>query len=428
MFEYNGLVVNKDAVQKVTLASALYGYVAGQDTVEVSATAITHIHNGMRVGKAIRRSLKAKDIALDDTTISNMGEYMARTEVPDCWKTYGFREEIDWDDGDFGDDGSCYWGDYASARTSLECDPQFHAMTFWNEHGYGSGRAWILERSGIYWIFNGYCDEWISNVSASAAAILAVHLTEATQRLHVALHCYIQSPPFMYINSNSGYAILPADMAIPPQHLPEEYGFTKEYRCKVNIRDVEFVQCDDDSATCEWCGDSIYREDGYWVEDCEYVCEDCSNQYTHYCDICHTYHHNDNCTLVNTGGGDNEWMCGKRMEREGVFVCEECNEMYIDNQWHVIGEDTNVCEDCFESMDVKQCVCCDEYHETDTMHATKDETEYICQHCKDSNVFICCQCDHIIANKWLVTHTDGNEYCDDCHATIQPRLIEVPVQ
>lgn len=60
----------------------------------------------------------------------------------------------DWDAGDFGDSGSCYWEERAPARELIR-DDGGGAIRFY-KNGKGIARAWIMPKDDGYIIFNGY--------------------------------------------------------------------------------------------------------------------------------------------------------------------------------------------------------------------------------------------------------------------------------
>lgn len=70
-------------------------------------------------------------------------------------KTYEFDiSQEDWQDGEFGDEGSCYWGCRSPARKLIR-DNGGGAIRFFREDE-GYARAWIYPIDNGYAVFNGY--------------------------------------------------------------------------------------------------------------------------------------------------------------------------------------------------------------------------------------------------------------------------------
>ena len=89
--------------------------------------------------------------------------------------TIDFTNEFDWRPGDFGDHGSCFWGDNYPARKVME-ENDVLAIRFYNEDGKGFGRAWLYELSTDAWVlFNAYGPE-----CPEAASVFAMQMERNT--------------------------------------------------------------------------------------------------------------------------------------------------------------------------------------------------------------------------------------------------------
>jgi hypothetical protein len=99
--------------------------------------------------------------------ISEIGNIARANIVPSKEYYMDFDDELDWEDGEFGDSGSCYWGDRWGARNMLRDHGSF-AIRFFNrritpvsnkEKFDGFGRAWIVPDipfEGSMVTFNAY--------------------------------------------------------------------------------------------------------------------------------------------------------------------------------------------------------------------------------------------------------------------------------
>ena len=194
------------------------------------------------------------DIKLKPKQKSEIGNIARRHLLVKEAYTIDFTTHFDWDAGDFGDSGSCFWGANYGAREIME-EEGVIAIRFYDEDGRGSGRAWLYELSNDAWVlFNAYgleCPE--------VASIFAAKLKEDTgdtweyeQMDHLQINGI--SRGFVYINNS-------------PQIVYRE-GYDHEL-CVDLDWDIPYFLCAD-------CEDWVHEDELYYDEDYdESLCESC---------------------------------------------------------------------------------------------------------------------------------------------------------
>lgn len=81
---------------------------------------------------------------------------------------------IDWDAGDFGDDGSCYWTTNKVARPALNDDPYTGALRFWSgddDDAHGIARCWVTRCDEHVIVWNAYGLNAVTCARVLAAAL-----------------------------------------------------------------------------------------------------------------------------------------------------------------------------------------------------------------------------------------------------------------
>ena len=77
--------------------------------------------------------------------------------------------------------------------------------------------------------------------------------------------------------------------------------------CECEFGDSDSVEY----RTCDCCGTRFYCEDGYWVDDTDFVCPNCEETETFVCEICNERFYNS----------DKHWD-----EKISGYVCNNCYE------------------------------------------------------------------------------------------------------
>ena len=211
--------------------------------------------------------------------------------------TFDFTHVFDWQAGDFGDKGSCFWTCHVSAKDMLY-DNDARAVRFYNYAG-GYARAWVAPYGNGVVVFNGYGLETLS-----IARILS-HKWGAYYK-KVTLDNNQQDSGTLFINGGSGYFVGPQDEVMATDHI-----------------DLEWEDINDNSNCCSNCDSRIEEGDGYFTH------------YDWYCEGCHS---------------DLFFLC------EG---CEGCEEYFSNDEHHLIN-DTSLCDACLLD-NYTECYSCNEY-------------------------------------------------------------------
>jgi hypothetical protein len=211
---------------------------------------------------------------------------------------FDFVDQFDWEAGDFGDDGSCYWGKHAGARQMLADNGAF-AVRFFDAHGDGIGRAWLYETRIAAWVlWNGY---GLSSGTLTIARVLAAHFGTTYKKIF--LNNRGLDNGMLWINGGAGY-VLGAQADIEPL---ETYNFRWD--------DVHVYRCYS-------CGDSVAHDDVHFGGDDEPYCESCCWEIWESCERCGHYCYRDDINIVDGGNG---YVCDSCLNRYYAF-CDNCDE------------------------------------------------------------------------------------------------------
>jgi hypothetical protein len=225
---------------------------------------------------------KRHQIKLTPSQVSELGN-IARRNASDA-KTYilDFNRTIDWSHGDFGDRGSCYWGDKIGALDMIRDNGGYairawkmnttlpdgeRPLTYDNVSGYA--RAWIAPISDnrlVLW--NGY-----GETSLTFARLLALKFACAYKRISLTNNG--SDGGTLWINGGGSSYIIGAWPKIE----------------KVTDHDLQWEESDDDYVVCHACDERLsedtrylaYARSGaeyYYCGDCSFECARCGNYYS----------------------------------------------------------------------------------------------------------------------------------------------------
>jgi len=280
---------------------------------------------GEYVGSFCKRAAKyyyqEHGIKFDSDFLGRIGGLVGENTTHHKDYIFDYDDRLDWQDGDFGDDGSCFWSCHKSARFALR-DYGAYAIRFY-EGGYyrqGIGRAWIVPQDDKYFCFNAYGDYELPEV----AQVLSAHLGLSYRRID--LTNYNCTSGDLYINSGRGYAL---------GSEPEVNGLSF-WDFGIDVPSM---------STCAHCDEAFYDDDLYRVNGGDLVCESCLDEHYSYCDRCEEY----------------------RIDRDfvedtvGDYICDSCADDMdkcagCDRPGDDIDEDHGLCESCLE--DCPRCTDC----------------------------------------------------------------------
>lgn len=305
-------------------------------------------HNGFIHDKYGDESNKTpfKDI-MTQPLVSEIGSIISRNTEHDTTFRYDITDSFDWDEGEFGDDGSCFWGsERAGARPAME-GAGFLALRFYQtipeDTTRGKARCWIGKDpvTTLPVMFNGYGMDLIRQVRILSTILGCMYHK-------CGLSNNGSSDGILYINGCKGFMLGNLD-------IPEAVDF------KIDIER-------EDSDRCYECGRSIDEDTRYSDPNGDYICNHCYHD--HYCDCarCGRVISHDNSNTVN---GDETW-CSRCTERY-AFYCDHCNEYTSNrnNMSHSV-EGEIFCDNCANELDVSTCNGCDKEFKGEDLTARGD--------------------------------------------------------
>ena len=305
--------------------------------------------------KRLAKWLKGHNQKASNDFLGKVGS-IAGSSVADVSRyTFDFDDRIDWYAGDFGDRGSCYWGDRSEARDMIRDNGAF-ALRFFDEHGNGIARSWVSPwDDGTFILWNGYDGNCGNTLGTLAQARILAHLLGGTYR-KVGLANNGDTCGTLYINSGVAYV----------------------------IGDPEAVdECDDhidfgwEEPACEHCcvcGDRVHEDYAHYT-DYDVYCESCFDDRFGYCDECQETTRHEDLTYIN-----------------GRDYCDYCRDRLFSQ-----------CEACDEWVRIEDCQCIDD--------------SIYCDDCACDRYATCCGCAEYVARD-DAQDVDGDLYCPDCAARL----------
>lgn len=309
---------------------------------------------------------KTYGLKLSDKDVSELGNMIYKFTASEQSSLVDLTQDFDWDDGQFGHDGSCYWGDYAESRDMIEsangfCLRYYESM----EDDNGIGRTWIIPMSDnqSIVIFNAYgC-----RLEQSAAILAKLLATDDTpyvwNRLNLHNHHDSCRP---YINSNLGIVVTPKGSQLD--------GISSY---DINLRIVQgkfYDMCNEDRYICENCGNGVNEDDVCFNSDGEAYCRDCYNELYYNCEHCGREVYREDGTYYN------DYVYCTRCADRYLIPCDRCGEtLHVQYDNIITYNEDHYCESCADRMDIAMCDGCNEYF--DSCDLTEHEHEYFCDDC-----------------------------------------------
>jgi hypothetical protein len=265
---------------------------------------------------------------------------------------FEFVNHANWNAGDYGDHGSCWWGSYSDGKDTF-FDNGGMAIRFYDPLGNGVGRAWVVAHRDVFILFNGY--GLVGDPTLIMARVMATHLGLSYKKIDLSNHG--ESGETIYINGGSGYVI----------------GHTDDI-AKIDEHDFEFG--DEKCSRCESCGDRISEGDEYYAMDNTY-CESCYYDNFSSCDRCGDAFYDDDVTYIEGHGS----YCDSCRDRRFTF-CDGCEDYHPnDDITHV--DDATYCEKCLLER-YETCDGCDELKPIGTLIEMNDDSKRLCNDCRVS--------------------------------------------
>lgn len=268
-----------------------------------------------------------------------------------------FVSKIFWNPGDFGDDGSCYWGTYKGARLGIDDDLNSGSIVIYKIIGktalsmfrchWHNGRAGKETTPGelIEWdkplvLFNGYKkDGDLSTVKLASLFARALKLKNG----RAGILNYGRSPnEAVYINGDHFYINEDDEIYFGKGAVVSFTDYMKKMRdieseekgIVLNIR-IEYL----DGVVCEGCG-YTYDEDDVWYIDDQTLCENCARMSYTACYDCGDWVSNDEIVETNDGF----YLCDHCANH---YTCDICGEL----QYHyTYNNGKRLCDSCHQAL------------------------------------------------------------------------------
>lgn len=199
------------------------------------------------------------------TFLTELGNLARNHSADDVTYTFEFVSEIDWQSGEFGDYGSCYWGDRAGAREMLENNGGF-AVRFYNGTGRGIARAWMVEvEENLRIVFNGH--GFAGDATLIIARVVAQFFSASYTRIRLTNDG--DASGVLWIDGGKAYFI--GDAAVIAGRATYELSWEEIYAYEYS---------------CYECGDGLGEYDVCWGVDDMAYCEDCYSELFDSCQRC----------------------------------------------------------------------------------------------------------------------------------------------
>lgn len=265
---------------------------------------------------------KAHGIKCPDSFIQEIGNIARQHTNSNTVYRFEIVDEFDWQAGDFGDYGSCYWGGNAGARIMLK-DNGGMAICFMTDSGTGYARAWLVEiDDNLFVIFNGYGFERGVYATLTITRVFATFMALTYKKIHLD-NSYGST---LYINSGAGYII----------GTPESIEGIDEW---------DFEWHDIDAYSCYSCGCGLDEYEGYTGADDETYCESCFYDRFDRCQHCDETHYQENIYYVEI---DDTYLC-RVCRARSYDRCKGCDEWFEKGTLH-IHEMLGYCWDCLNDV------------------------------------------------------------------------------
>lgn len=218
---------------------------------------------------------KEHKLKLTTDQISELGNMARRHSSNGETYILDFTNRFDWSSGDFGDGGSCFWGDRSGAREMLESNGAYavrgfkrkypiesEILDYGNVRGYA--RAWLAPvGTNLFVLFNGYGEN-----ALTFARLLALKWNCSYKRIE--LYNNGDSDGTLYING-SNFVI--GQHSVIQSIESHDFGWRDVQSSREFCPACEGYYHEDNGIYCE-------SEDVTVCSDCATRCEDCRNWFS----------------------------------------------------------------------------------------------------------------------------------------------------
>lgn len=295
---------------------------------------------------------------------------------------------IFWEDGNFGHNGSCWWGGFGESQPVFLDNGGIGLL--WHDDPddprNGIGRCWIspLDNGRILFLFNQYGKDQngksirIENTARAIARLLGEDYTANNGSLRNGASCDIP-----YINGNSGC-----------------YIAHKDTRTDGNF--VVYWEGYENRKACANCGNYHNEDDMFYIDD-DFYCEECTNDLFVSCEHCGGWTRRDKCFTANDSAYCE--FCYNRFFVE----CEHCEQAINKRDAIKDGDGNSYCESCFCELFTACAACGDTILQDSAIQS--DSGEPYCPSCYDDTFITCPDCD----NETEKAESPDGIHCESCH-------------
>jgi len=273
----------------------------GYDLLNKDGKWVTRLASALKKYYDIKLSNEQKEHV--GNLIANYGEKSESLVV-----TADITDDLNWNSGDYGDRGSCFWSDYITSRWAMDDDPRFYALRLY-ECGQGVGRAWLCVEEDNLLLFNSYHPEHGITLFGEVLANILEDKDLVSEKIDV-----INLNGGFYINGGSGLS-LTHGKSISKQNLNLDTNLYRCSRCGVKERKPNMVYIAG-KPYCNSCKNDLFPE-----------CCDCKEPILH--------------DAVRLKSGNR--MC--RSCRSKYTPCSGCRQLTLHEEITTIGKN-NYCEKC----------------------------------------------------------------------------------
>lgn len=338
--------------------------------------------------KRLRKWFHKQDVTVGDDLLQRVGEQAKRHTAQESNYVFDITDRFDWADGDYGDGGSCFWGQCRGHREGMQDSGSCVAIRLYDDHGNGYGRCWVKihqqhdSRFGWYSGPNGpyavippfqQVDDELFIVLFNAYGRQLITFARIVEQFFGAYYLKGNTSTNVYHNSNASYVC-------GPYHIVKAFDKEGSNPYAVYHFGIEYH----DGVECYECGEFV---EDYEEVDGQDVCRDCLSDSYEYCDSCEQYVR------------DHE-MFGL-IEASQEYICQNCRDSYYDECSH--------CAEVFPSSSMAGDICksClrDHYGICELCKSVTLTDDMVVAYTDDYDVTICSYCS--LRNHYVT-------YCDDC--------------
>lgn len=363
------------------------------------------IHKGEFAGTLPKRisayTYKKSGFKLPPAVLSEIGNIARRYTVGTNEYHFDFNTELDWNRGQFGDAGSCFWSERKGARPMIK-DAGGYAIRFFREADdpySGYARCWIIPHpsKSMLILFNIY---GFNGAQITVPRVLSEFLGTTYNGRSVQFRNNGDDSGELYINGGTCWLV--------GQDAPEH----------TDRIDLEIEDQNDERRTCCSCDELYDEDDGRENRYGDWYCNDCYCEHYGICDACDEENDADDMHYSNVNGGNYCESCYD----ERFYTCSDCG----DEGWrtsflarrgtsHEVGDEV-VCDSCFERHYFVCDRCGSDNHNDDAREVERHGQNVTwCDYCADHYAENCVDCDKLVNSNDL----DAAGRCDDCGMKVE---------